>query len=58
MDNFPLAFAICGVACLVGAAATAMVFPPSKEEANEPFTMSGFLRSAHVLDRKKADATG
>jgi OFA family oxalate/formate antiporter-like MFS transporter len=57
MDNFPLAFAICGVACLVGAAASALVFPPSREEAAKPFTMSGFLHNAHVLDRKKADAT-
>lgn len=33
MGNFPLAFAICAGACLIGAAATAAVRPASREEA-------------------------
>lgn len=33
MGNFPMAFTICGVACLVGAACTAMVRPASKTAA-------------------------
>ncbi|MDX1691702.1 MAG: OFA family MFS transporter, partial [Acidimicrobiia bacterium] len=37
LGNFPLAFSICAVACLLGAAATAAVFPPSHEEAEQPF---------------------
>jgi MFS transporter, OFA family, oxalate/formate antiporter len=50
--NFPLAFTICAVACLVGAAATAIVFPPSHEEAQEPFSMSRFLHNAHLFDHR------
>ena len=48
--NFPLAFTICAVACLVGAVATAMVFPPSQAEAHEPFTVRRFVRNAHLWD--------
>jgi len=57
LDNFPLAFTICGVACLVGAIATLAVFPPSKDEAGRPFSVHGFLSNAHFFDRGKADAT-
>jgi len=30
MGNFPLAFTICGIACLVGAVCTALVKKPAK----------------------------
>jgi len=52
LDNFPLAFTICGIACLVGALATLVVFPPSKDEAERPFSVHGFLHNAHFFDRK------
>ena len=35
LGNFPLAFAICAAACALGAIATSMVFPPSREEATQ-----------------------
>jgi OFA family oxalate/formate antiporter-like MFS transporter len=47
--NFPLAFTICAVACLVGAVATAIVFHPSKEKASKPFTLRGFLSNADLF---------
>jgi OFA family oxalate/formate antiporter-like MFS transporter len=50
LGNFPLAFAICAGACAVGAVATALVYPPSREEAGKPFTMQGFLHNAHLTD--------
>ena len=50
MGNFPLAFAICGGACLVGAAASAMVFPPHHDEATKHFSMHGFLHQGHFFD--------
>lgn len=50
LGNFPLAFTICAVACLVGAVATAIVFPPSHDEAMEPFTMKGFIHNAHLFE--------
>ena len=48
--NFPLAFVICAVACVLGAIATALVYPPNHEEASQPFTWSGFVHNAHVGD--------
>lgn len=53
LGNFPLAFTICAVACLVGAVATAIVFPPSRDEAMEPFSVKGFVRNAHLIDRSR-----
>jgi OFA family oxalate/formate antiporter-like MFS transporter len=50
LGNFPLAFIICAGACAVGAVATSLVYPPSREEASQPFTMSGFLHNAHLGD--------
>ena len=50
MGNFPLAFVICAIACVLGAIATAFVYPPSHEEAKKPFTWSGFFHNAHVGD--------
>ncbi len=54
--NFPMAFAICAAACLVGAAATAAVFPPNHAEATRPFSVQGFVHNAHVFDHDKARA--
>jgi len=54
--NFPLAFAICAAACLVGAAATAVVFPPSKTEAARPFSVDGFVGNAHFFDHDRVTA--
>jgi OFA family oxalate/formate antiporter-like MFS transporter len=50
MGNFPLAFGICAVACLVGAGATALVFPPDHDEATKLFTVDGFVHNAHLFD--------
>jgi MFS transporter, OFA family, oxalate/formate antiporter len=52
LGNFPLAFTICGVACLVGAVASFLVFPPRHEEAVEPFTVEGFLHNAHLFEHE------
>ena len=53
MGNFPLAFTICALACLIGAVATAVVYPPIHEEAERPFSVHGFLHNAHFFDRGK-----
>ncbi len=53
MGNFPLAFSICGAACLVGAVAAAIVFPPHLEEAERPFSVHGFLHNAHLFDHER-----
>ncbi|MES9855832.1 MAG: OFA family MFS transporter [Sedimenticola sp.] len=50
IGNFPLAFSICGAACLIGAIATAIVFPPHHDEAMEHFSVHGFLHQAHLFD--------
>ncbi len=52
MGNFPLAFAICGIACLIGAAASALVFPPYHDEAAKPFSLRGFISQLHLFDHK------
>lgn len=52
--NFPMAFTICAAACLLGAVATAIVFPPSKNEAQAPFTVRGFMHNAHLFDGQRA----
>ena len=56
LGNFPLAFTICAVACLIGAVATAMVYPPSKKEAGEPFTVQGFVHNAHLFEKERVGA--
>jgi len=53
IGDFPLAFTICAFACLFGAAATFIVFPPNKAEASRPFSVHGFLHNAHFFDRDK-----
>jgi OFA family oxalate/formate antiporter-like MFS transporter len=55
MGNFPLAFSICGSACLIGAVAAAMVFPPHHDEAHQPFSVHGFLHQAHIFEHAKED---
>jgi OFA family oxalate/formate antiporter-like MFS transporter len=50
MGNFPLAFAICSAACLVGAGASALVFPPHHSEATRSFSVHGFMHNAHLFD--------
>lgn len=57
MGNFPLAFSICGIACLMGALATALVFPPHRCEAHKPFSVHGFVHQLHIIDQK-ADCEG
>jgi OFA family oxalate/formate antiporter-like MFS transporter len=53
LGSFPLAFSICGIACLVGAAATAIVFPPRWDEAHKPFSMHGFFHQLHIFDHEQ-----
>ncbi|MEI6413980.1 MAG: OFA family MFS transporter, partial [Pseudomonadota bacterium] len=48
--NFPLAFAICGIACLVGAVASAILFPPHHDEAHQPLSVHGFFHQMHLFD--------
>lgn len=50
MNNFSLAFSICGSACLMGAIATAIVFPPHHSEAMRHFSVHGFIHQAHLFD--------
>jgi OFA family oxalate/formate antiporter-like MFS transporter len=50
MGNFPLAFSICGAACLIGAIAVALVFPPHHNEATRHFSVHGFLHQGHFFD--------
>jgi len=50
LGNFALAFSICGVACIVGAIAAFLVFPPRHDEAEETFTVDRFLHNAHLFE--------
>lgn len=47
LGNFPLAFTLCGIACLLGAAASAILFPPRHAEMTHSFSVHGFLHQAH-----------
>ena len=47
LGNFPLAFAICGFACLVGALCILLVQHPDHEEAVRPASVHGFLHQMH-----------
>ncbi len=51
MGNFPLAFSVTGVLCLIGAGAAWLVYPPHLDEAQEPFTINGFIHNAHLFGR-------
>jgi OFA family oxalate/formate antiporter-like MFS transporter len=55
LGDFPLAFSICGAACLLGALATALVFPPHREETHQSFSVHGFLHQAHLFDHDPED---
>jgi OFA family oxalate/formate antiporter-like MFS transporter len=50
LDNFPLAFTICGAACLLGALAAALVFPPHHEDVESTVDVHGFFHNAHLFD--------
>ncbi len=50
--NFPVAFAICGAACVVGAIAAFLVFPPHHDEAEHRFTLKRFLHNAHLFEEE------
>ncbi len=52
MGNFPLAFSLCGFACLLGAVAIAIVFPPHQSEAHQPFSVHGFFHQLHIFDHE------
>ena len=52
LGNFPLAFTICGVACLVGAGAGWVLRAPHHDEAEKPFSMKGFLDQLHLADER------
>ncbi len=54
LGNFPLAFIICGVGCLIGAIASFLVFPPHHDEAEKPFSVHGFLHNAHLFETEPA----
>ena len=55
MGNFPLAFSICGIACISGAILIALVFPPHHDEAYLPFSVHGFLHQTHIFDHDPED---
>ncbi len=57
VGNFPLAFTIAGVLCIVGAAAAFLVFPPHHDEATRPFSVHGFLHNAHLWEKEGSPAT-
>jgi OFA family oxalate/formate antiporter-like MFS transporter len=48
LGNFPLAFTICGVACLAGTAAGWALRAPHHDEAEKPFSMHGFLEQLQL----------
>jgi OFA family oxalate/formate antiporter-like MFS transporter len=48
LGNFPLAFTICGIACLVGAGAGWVLRAPHHDQAEKPFSMKGFMDQLHV----------
>jgi MFS transporter, OFA family, oxalate/formate antiporter len=48
MGNFPLAFSICGVACLIGSACTMMIQKPDHDEAVRPASVHGFMHQMHL----------
>lgn len=52
MGNFTLAFSLCGIACLIGAVAIAIVFPPHRDEAHHPFSVHGFFHQLHIFDHE------
>jgi len=55
MGNFPMAFAICGFACLVGAAASMLLCPPDHDEAHQPISVHGFLHQLHLFEHRELE---
>ena len=53
MGNFPLAFSICGIACVAGALVSAIVFPPHHDEAMKHFSVHGFFHQAHLFEHEE-----
>lgn len=47
MGNFPLAFSICGFACLAGSACIMLVRKPDHDEALRPASVHGFVHQMH-----------
>lgn len=47
IGNFPLAFSICGFACLAGAVCIMMVKKPDHDEALRPASVHGFMHQMH-----------
>jgi OFA family oxalate/formate antiporter-like MFS transporter len=47
MGNFPLAFSICGFACLAGSASIMLVRKPDHDEALRPASVHGFMHQMH-----------
>lgn len=56
-ENFPLAFTITGVLCLVGAVAAYLVFPPRHDEATQPFSVHGFFHNLHLFEKEGSSAS-
>jgi OFA family oxalate/formate antiporter-like MFS transporter len=54
--SFPLAFGLSGAACIIGAVGALLVFPPHHDEAEQPFTVEGFLHNAHLFEKEPAAA--
>ena len=50
LGSFPVAFSICGAACIVGAIAAFLVYPPHHDEAEHAFTFKRFLHNAHLFE--------
>ncbi|MBF0471321.1 MAG: MFS transporter, partial [Gammaproteobacteria bacterium] len=58
LGNFPLAFTICGIGCLLGATASLILSPSHRDEAHQPFTMHGFLHQLHLFEHPRKEITG
>jgi OFA family oxalate/formate antiporter-like MFS transporter len=52
--NFPLAFAICGLALVLGAVAAFLVFPPHHDETLHRFTLKRFTHNAHLFEKEES----
>jgi len=48
MGNFPLAFSICGFACLAGSVCIMLVKKPDHDEALKPASVHGFMHQMHL----------
>ncbi|MEG3619312.1 OFA family MFS transporter [Magnetovibrio sp. PR-2] len=48
MGDFPLAFTICAVACLIAAVFTRLIYHPDHNEARQPVSVHGFVHQMHL----------